>query len=51
MLRDIWDWLKDAIGTVYSKDGLVGIAAIVLLAMVVYLLLWWTGVNVTEWLG
>lgn len=50
MLRDIWDWLKSALAAVYERDGLVGIAVIVLLVALAYLLLWWTGVNVTGWL-
>lgn len=41
------DWLKSALATVYSKDGLIGVAAIVVLLLVVVVVIWYLGIDVT----
>lgn len=45
------EWLKSALATVYSKDGLIGIAVIVALIAGVIALLWYLSIDPTQYIG
>lgn len=55
MLTKVWDWFTGALASVYGKDGLIGIAAVVLLGLLVLAALgfglWIFGVDVAGWFG
>lgn len=43
------EWLKQALATVYGKEGLTGVAIVVILAMVVIAFAVWMGVDIRAW--
>lgn len=48
MLQKLIDWLLGAYGTVYQKDGLVGVVVVTALVLVVLFVVVWLGL---DWTG
>ena len=45
------EWIKGALGAVYSKDGLIGIAIVVALGLAIVAVLTYLGWNVQGFFG
>ena len=44
------EWLKQALATVYNKEGLTGVAIVAALAAALIAFAVWMGIDVREWL-
>jgi hypothetical protein len=47
----VGEWLKGALGTVYGKDGLIGISVVVVLILGVLVTLEWLDMGIGALLG